>query len=331
MNTPLVSVIIAVYNAEAYLSRCLDSVLSQTHCHLEVICVDDASTDASAEILEGYRQRDERVTVLRQSVNGGAHVARNRAMACSHGKYMTMVDADDAIAPDAIAQAVGIMERDGEVDYVMYDMIAVHPDGTEEGKFRNNPAIPERMTGWEACYWSMPWSIPGIGVSRSPLEQDMPAQTDIGQYADDNATHIVLYKSRFVVQSDARYYYYQNEESYVHHIGIRRFDILPCRHALRRQMLALGMEQCMIERLDRWRWADLIEMCFLYWRHASKLSVADRKKAYAMLREAYATFRFRDLPSSVALKPGYVMLPTFRLFYLQLSVIFRLKSFRPQH
>lgn len=91
---PKVSVIIPVYNAEKYLRQCLDSVVNQTLQEIEIICVDDGSTDGSLAILREYEAADSRVKVLTQE-NQGAGVARNNGMAAAHGEYFAFWDADD--------------------------------------------------------------------------------------------------------------------------------------------------------------------------------------------------------------------------------------------
>ncbi len=93
---PKVSVIIPVHNAEKYLSECLDSILGQTLGDIEVLCVDDGSTDGSAGILADYAAKDARVRILRQ-VRSGAGAARNRGLAEARGEYLFFCDADDWI------------------------------------------------------------------------------------------------------------------------------------------------------------------------------------------------------------------------------------------
>lgn len=93
------SVIIPVYNAEKYLRGCMDSVLSQTLRELEVICVDDGSTDGSAAILEEYAEKDSRVRVLRQE-NKGVAAARNAGLSAALSDWIGWVDSDDWIEPD---------------------------------------------------------------------------------------------------------------------------------------------------------------------------------------------------------------------------------------
>ena len=93
-NEIKVSVIMPVYNVEEYLGECLDSVLGQTLQEIEVVCVDDGSTDSSVKILEEYRSRDPRVKVYRQQ-NAGAGEARNNALRHASGEFIAFMDADD--------------------------------------------------------------------------------------------------------------------------------------------------------------------------------------------------------------------------------------------
>ena len=92
-----VSVIIPVYNVEKYLRECIDSILNQTLRDLELICVDDGSTDGSLEILHEYEKADSRVKVLTQH-NMGAGAARNKGLAIATGEYLSFLDSDDFFA-----------------------------------------------------------------------------------------------------------------------------------------------------------------------------------------------------------------------------------------
>lgn len=95
---PLISVIIPVYNVEKYLNKCITSVVEQTYKNLEIIIVDDGSTDQSPEICDEWKKRDSRIQVVHSS-NGGAGKARNTALDMATGDYVTFVDSDDYIAP----------------------------------------------------------------------------------------------------------------------------------------------------------------------------------------------------------------------------------------
>ena len=110
MKQPLVSVIIPVYNGENYLSQCLDSVLAQTIKSLEVICVDDGSTDSSLEILESYAQRHACFKILHQD-NMFAGAARNRGMSIASGKYLAFLDCDDFVEPEYLERLTELCEK----------------------------------------------------------------------------------------------------------------------------------------------------------------------------------------------------------------------------
>lgn len=99
MSKPLVSVLIPVYNVEDYLERCLDSVLNQTLTQIEVICVNDGSTDRSPEILKEYQENDSRIVIVNKQ-NGGLPSARNAGIEKARGEYVGFVDSDDYVQPN---------------------------------------------------------------------------------------------------------------------------------------------------------------------------------------------------------------------------------------
>lgn len=99
----MISIIVPVYNVEEYLEKCLDSIQSQTYKDIEVILVNDGSTDGSKEICEKYCQRDIRFRLMNQ-INLGQSVARNRGMHESTGNFITFVDSDDVIKEDMLEQ-----------------------------------------------------------------------------------------------------------------------------------------------------------------------------------------------------------------------------------
>ncbi|MBM9461042.1 CDP-glycerol glycerophosphotransferase family protein [Nocardioides sp. zg-536] len=109
---PTLSVVVPVYNVAAYLPECLDSLLGQSLGDLEVIAVDDGSTDACPQILASYAQRDPRLRVLRQE-NAGQGAARNHGVQLARGEFVTFVDSDDTIPPGAFAHMVDTLRRTG--------------------------------------------------------------------------------------------------------------------------------------------------------------------------------------------------------------------------
>ncbi|MDR3256689.1 MAG: glycosyltransferase [Endomicrobium sp.] len=105
MNSPKVSVIIPVYNTEKYLRQCLDSVANQTLKDIEIICINDGSTDNSLQILNEYANRDSRFIILQQK-NAGSAIARNSALRIVRGKYFAFMDADDFYPTNEVLQSL---------------------------------------------------------------------------------------------------------------------------------------------------------------------------------------------------------------------------------
>ncbi|MGJ3249966.1 MAG: glycosyltransferase family 2 protein [Elainellaceae cyanobacterium] len=101
----LVSVIIPAYNASQFLAETIDSVLAQTYSHFELLVIDDGSTDTTAEIVDAYRQRDQRVSRVSQT-NGGVSRARNRGVDASNGELIAFLDSDDRWLPHKLATQV---------------------------------------------------------------------------------------------------------------------------------------------------------------------------------------------------------------------------------
>lgn len=96
MKKPIISVIVPVYNVEDYLAKCLDSILNQTFSNIEIICVNDGSTDGSRKILEEYKKRDFRIKIVDKE-NGGLSSARNAGMKVAQGEFYSFIDSDDWI------------------------------------------------------------------------------------------------------------------------------------------------------------------------------------------------------------------------------------------
>jgi len=109
---PKVSVIIPVYNSEKYLRECLDSVVNQSLREIEIICIDDGSTDKSVDILEEYRKIDKRILIIKQN-HLYAGVARNTGIKIAKGKYLFFMDSDDLCDKDLLLKSVFRAEDTG--------------------------------------------------------------------------------------------------------------------------------------------------------------------------------------------------------------------------
>ena len=127
---PKISILVAVYNSAAYLPQCLDSLLGQTLHDIEVLCVDDASTDNSLAILRQYAERDTRVKVFALDENHGIAFARNVALSNASGEFICFVDSDDWLAPNALEAVCKTFTDD--VDSVLFQVVLHYADGSEK-------------------------------------------------------------------------------------------------------------------------------------------------------------------------------------------------------
>lgn len=123
----MLSVIVPVYQAMDYLDQCVESILGQTHAALELILVDDGSTDGSGERCDEWASRDRRVRVLHRE-NGGVSAARNSGLDAAKGEYVTFADSDDWLEPEMYER---MLTAAGDCDVVLCDCVKEHPGGPE--------------------------------------------------------------------------------------------------------------------------------------------------------------------------------------------------------
>ena len=140
-NSVKVSVIMPVYNVEEYLVQCMDSLVNQTLQDIEIICVDDSSTDNSLNILLDYAQKDNRVKVYQQP-NGGAGAARNNGMQYATGEYLSILDADDFYETDMLEKAYNKV-KETQSDIVVF--ACDHYDNERQSFYPNNYSIRKHL------------------------------------------------------------------------------------------------------------------------------------------------------------------------------------------
>ena len=124
---PKISIIVPVYNAAEFLDKCVDSILNQTYGNLELLLIDDGSTDCSGEICDKYAEKDNRVTVAHIE-NSGVSAARNEGLKRVKGKYVGFVDSDDWVDADMFESLIKAAE-DNNADIVMGDATTVYSNG----------------------------------------------------------------------------------------------------------------------------------------------------------------------------------------------------------
>lgn len=138
---PLISVIVPVYNVEKYISRCLHSIYEQTYKNLEIILIDDGSTDSSLSILDKYAKKDSRVKVVHQ-MNRGLSAARNTGIQQSHGAYLTFIDSDDYVTHDYVEYMYKLLEQNNfKSSLALCSLTQVFPNGKSKNMGNNEEKI----------------------------------------------------------------------------------------------------------------------------------------------------------------------------------------------
>lgn len=245
----LVSVVIPVYNVEQYLRRCLDSVIGQTYKQLEIILIDDGSTDASGAICDEYALKDIRIQVF-HTENQGLSNARNTGVSYAQGEYLAFIDSDDYIAEDMIEVIYDRIMRD-ESDLVICNFLRVNNAGKVLPENADSPILDEKLNTEEALnklcgsmcwYYVTAWNR----LYRTELIREIPfPPNQINE--DELIAHYLLGSCKSVsCVKKPLYYYVQSNDSITRgKYTIERLNAVTamwdrCRYAAEHQMNQLA-------------------------------------------------------------------------------------------
>ncbi|PXV62538.1 glycosyl transferase family 2 [Dysgonomonas alginatilytica] len=201
-NQELVTIIVPVYNVEQYLPKCLDSIISQIYKNIEIILINDGSTDRSLAICEEYKEKDNRITIFNQK-NQGLSSARNVGLDNAKGDFISFIDSDDFVAADFISELYTLL-KDTDSDIVQCDYIQVEEDDavfipksssfrTEEfsayeylQRLYSKKIYPRNVVVWNKLYHKNIWD--NIRFPLGKLNEDEA----VVHYIYDRATKITV-------------------------------------------------------------------------------------------------------------------------------------------
>ncbi|MBQ4104836.1 MAG: glycosyltransferase family 2 protein [Clostridia bacterium] len=219
----LVSIVVPVYNVEKYLDRCIKSIINQTYENLEIILVDDGSTDSSPRMCDSYAEKDNRIKVLHKE-NAGAGLARNSGLELATGRYIFFFDSDDYVDTTTVEKCVNTA-KSKKADVVMFGRCNVYDDGTVKedklpesdiefvGESVKNQLLPGLFTyelGFGISVWGKMFDLNIIRSSGISYMSEREVFSEDAVFILD-----VFSKVRKVsVLCENLYYYYKNDNSY---------------------------------------------------------------------------------------------------------------------
>lgn len=300
--TPVVSILMAVYNAEVWLQAALDSVVQQTMGEWELLAVDDASTDGSLAILQEYAQRDNRIRVFHHDENKGLAHARNTALHQVRGEFVMMLDADDWLSPDALQNAIDVFHDHPLTDCALFRLVYEWQETCNSEDFHMR--LPKQssgkandivLAGTDAFLLSLDWSIHGLYLVRNEVHKDLPFDTHYRLYSDDNTSRVVFLRCREVRLCQGIYHYRRHQASVTMQFSSQRFLHMMANLDLRETLKKVGVSEDIVARYDKHRWHNYLGLLWLYFRHRSDMNKKECARVREDFRYVYTSFH-RSMP-----------------------------------
>lgn len=207
---PTISIIVPIYNVERYLERCVNSLINQTYKNIEVILVDDGSTDASGMLCDELGSRDVRLRVIHKK-NGGVSDARNAGINVSTGEYILLVDPDDFVEKTICEELIGVAQKTGA------DLVSFREEKIDEesGTILENTAVETKTVKIMSGYEAGENYLYGKYIQHSPWSKLYKRKLfdrvlfPVGMLAEDYATtYLYVFYSEKVAYYDRKLYFY---------------------------------------------------------------------------------------------------------------------------
>lgn len=335
IQTPKISCIMPAYNVETYIGRAIDSIINQDFTDWELVVVDDCSADNTVEVVERYMKKDNRIRLIRKSVNsGGAFVPRKDAIKSAKADIIAPLDADDWFDSDYLRLLLELKESLG-ANIVYPSMYGEIKDGGRkrlvpiEGLEFNKPCrgadlVKQTLDGWK------------LGANGGLIDKNLYLRciNSVCDYryifADEYLTRVLLFNANKVVLSTAGYNYFVNTTSVTHLVNMNKFDGLRANLNLKEFIYANypdGAEERVL--IETQLYKTVIECVrFLAW-NSSSYNFEQKRAIWNKLRESYRLIKWDVVKPRVGqkyyklmrtgLKPAYLFLKMYgRIFQKQL-------------
>ena len=284
----MISVIVPVYNTAPYLPRCIASLQRQTVRDLEILLVDNGSTDDSLDICRSFAAGDARIKVLQEARHGAA-CARRKGIEVAKGDWMTFVDSDDWLDPDAYQRMLEATQRNDTIDIVVGGMViningvdrpvrTKHPSQIDDADAAMEIMMTRKIYGWELC----------DKIYRRNLFDRLPPLIDGRPYMEDLECNCYLFRQarNLAFSSTYGYHYFMRKDS-VTHLAFSLDWICEIRRCIHLRKLLAGKENLVyrLMELEFFSAKNFLESC---WR-AQLHSVPEYQEAQDALGETAAS------------------------------------------
>lgn len=272
-----VSIIIPFYNASPFVENTLSSILQQTHTDLEVICVDDGSTDDTLSLLKLWQEKDDRVKIVHKE-NGGVESALKAGVEHISKKFTFLSGHDDTLAVDAIEKAYHEINRDAAIDAVRVKLVVI--DGN--GHIHNIMDDDRILTGFEALGETiMGWKIHNFCLWKTDIFIRIKDVSTGLMNFDELATRYLYTLCNKVSHCSGEYYYLQHQNSVTKKITPRLLDIYAIEHHIKTLLEKNNIYHLYKKRFENYMFARLQDMISLYFnlkKEGHQLSQKDINK-----------------------------------------------------
>lgn len=233
---PFISVVVPVYNVEPYLRRCLDSVITQTYRNLEIILVDDGSTDCSGKICDEYVKKDSRIIIIHKE-NGGLSDARNVGIKTASADYIAFIDSDDYIEKRCLQRLAWILFKNNADIAICEYYSGNHnefPKDREPKKKIECFDSKVMLKNWHGKYKHLE-TIACNKLYKKTLFTENSIYYPVGYFNEDvMTTHLLVEKaSKIVITNERLYYYYQRKDSTMHTLSEKKIEDCIFAHNIR--------------------------------------------------------------------------------------------------
>ena len=308
MKKDLISIIVPIYNVEQYLKKCVDSLVNQTYKNIEILLIDDGSTDSSGKIADELANKDDRIKVFHKK-NGGLSDARNYGIEKASGKYLSFIDSDDYVSYKMMEILhKNIIDNNCDVSICSYleflNEDEIFNDYNNEKIMLYNSEEAIKCLFSDCSFGNFAWNK----LYKKELFDEIRYPKGY-KMEDIGTTYKIFYKSKKIVYSDFKlYYYFQRQNSILHKIDNKlmqdKFDLEYERYVFINNV-----------------YADMIESKYYFFKNGVMLYPYISKEMQEKFNKEFKKFRFIKYKKSLTIKDTlrFVLFKFFKKLYCKLK------------